>query len=106
MNPALQAIQQRRGALRTSFAEQDGRMFIAQTQDCTQIAEWTKEQQAIGATGTADMKHAARIPDVILNQYMNEHGVSYQELMRDPAHIRRIVNDPKNAAFRIWKGRV
>lgn len=106
MNPALQAIQHRRGALTTSFAEHDGKIFIAQTQDCTAIAERTKRLHNDGAHGSADMKHAATIPQVILEKYMNKHRVSYAELMRDPVHIRRICNDPDNAMFRIWKGRL
>jgi hypothetical protein len=107
MNPALAAIQARKTRdLHTSFAEQDGKLVIAQTQDCTPIAERAKALHNAGAFGSSDMKHAATIPDVILNKYMNEHKVSYQELMNNPEHIRRICNDPDNAMFRIWPGKL
>lgn len=107
MNPALAAIQARKTKeLQTSFAEQDGRLFIAQTQDCTPIVERTKALHNAGAFGSSDMKHAATIPDVILNKYMNEHGISYQELMNNPVHIRRICNDPDNSMFRVWPGKL
>lgn len=105
MNPALRAIQQRRaGELSTHVGELDGKLVIAQSQDCTGIAEWAKVQQNAGLHGSSEMRHAARIPDVIINAYMNETGVTFAELMRDPVHMKRICNDPKNAAFRIWKG--
>lgn len=106
MNPALAARLARRSGVHTSFAEQDGRMVIAQTQDCTPITERTKALHNAGAFGSSDMKHAATIPDVILNKYMNEHKVSYQELMNNPEHIRRICNDPDNSMFRIWPGKL
>src|SRR6478736_4477735 len=104
MNPVLQARMQKRNLdhVRTSLVEQDGKLVIAQTQDCTAIAEYAKQQQAIGNVGSSDMKHAAKIPEVILNKYMNEHGVTYHELMTNPVHFKRICNDPANAAFRIW----
>jgi hypothetical protein len=109
MNPALAARMSRRAtqrALKTSFAEHDGRLFIAQTQDCTPIAEHAKALQSAGMHGSSEMRHAATIPDVILNKYMNENGVSYAELMRDPVHIKRICNDPDNKMFRIWPGKL
>lgn len=109
MNPALAARlarRNKRGALTTSFAEYDGKVVIAQSQDCTPIAERAKALHNAGMHGSSDMKHAASIPDVILEKYMNEHRVSYAELMSNPEHFRRICNDPDNRAFRIWPGRL
>lgn len=108
MNPVLAARMQKRSLdqVQTSFAEQDGKLIIAQTQDCTPIAEWAKEQQAVGNYGSSDMKHAAKIPNVIIEKYCNEHGVTFAEVMRNPAHMKRICNDPANAAFRIWRGQL
>jgi deoxyribodipyrimidine photolyase len=108
LNPVLAARQQKRqqDQLRTSFAEYDGKLIIAQSQDCTPIAEYAKQQQAIGNVGSADMRHAAKIPNVIIEKYCNEHGVTFAEVMRNPVHMKRICNDPANAAFRIWKGKL
>lgn len=106
MNPVLGARLTRRNGLTTSFAEADDRIFIAQTQDCTPIAERAKSLHNAGQFGSSDMKHAATIPDVILEKYMNEHRVSYQELMNNPEHFRRICNDPDNKMFRIWPGKL
>lgn len=107
MNPVLAARMARRdGALHTIFAEADGRIFIAQTQDCTPVVKRAQALHKAGMHGSSEMRHAASIPMVILEKYMNEHRVSYQELMTDPVHIKRICNDPDNAMFRIWPGRL
>jgi len=52
------------------------------------------------------VKHAARIPLVIVEAYCNTNNVSFADVMTDRAHMKRIVEDPANAAFRIWKGRL
>lgn len=109
MNPVLAARLARRtspGGVTTSFAEHDGKIFIAQTQDCTAIAERAKALHNAGEFGSSEMRHAATIPDVILEKYMNEHHVTYAELMTNPEHFRRICNDPDNKMFRIWPGRI
>jgi len=92
--------------LSTTFAEQDGKLFISRAQDCTPIAEDAKRRHNAGEFGTGDMRHAARIPNVVIEQYMNDNGVSFAEVMCNPQHMKRIVEDPKNSAFRIWKGRL
>lgn len=90
--------------LRTTFKEQDGKLYIAQSQNCTAIAEDAKRRHNEGHHGSSEMKHAARIPHVIIEKYMNETGVSFMEVMGSSVHIKRIVENPDNAAFRIWKG--
>lgn len=90
----------------TTFKEQDGRLFIGRSQDCTPIAEDAKRRHNEGRHGSSEMKHAARIPNVVIEAYCNETGVSFEQFMADPAHIKRVVEDPKNDAFRIWKGKL
>lgn len=92
--------------LHTSFHEQDGRLIIANSQDCTPIADYAKAQHNAGYHGSSEVKHAARIPLVIAEAYCNTNGVTFAELMTDTKHMKRLVEDPANAAFRIWKGRL
>jgi hypothetical protein len=47
-----------------------------------------------------DMKPVAEIPGVVVEQMMRDGS------WNDPAAIKRWLNDPQNACFRIWKGRV
>lgn len=90
----------------TRFIEQDGRLVIGRSQDCTPIAEDAKRRQNAGEFGSGDMRHAARIPNVIVEAYMNKHGVTFEQVIADPVHMKRIVEDPDNSMFRIWKGRL
>ena len=84
----------------------DGKMFVGRTQDCTPILEDAKARHGAGAYGTSDFKHAARIPNVIIEKYCNDNNILFQEFCNDPAHIRRLCNDPDNKLFRIWPGRL
>lgn len=90
----------------TRYSFVDGKMIVQRTQDCTAIAEWCKEQCAIGNVGSSEMRFVGRIPDVEIEAYLNETGVSYADFIADPEHMRRMLNDPTLADFRIWKGKI
>lgn len=90
----------------TKFAEQDGRLFIGRSQDCTAIAEDAKRRHNAGEFGSSDMKHAARIPNVIIEKYLNDTGVTFEAFIADPIHIKRVVENPDNSMFRIWTGKI
>jgi len=91
-------------ALSTTMAEQDGRLIIASSQDCTAIAEWCKRQHNEGNHGSSEMRFVGRIGNVMIEKYMNETGVTYAEFMAEECHIKAIMQNPENADFRIWKG--
>jgi hypothetical protein len=94
-------------ALGTKFHFHDGNMTVQRTQDCTPILDLCKEQQATGNVGSSEMKLAARIPNVVIENYCNVNGVSFQEVMAPKSpHIKRMLNDPDLAGFRVWRGRV
>lgn len=94
------------GAVQTRIVEQEGRMFVGRTQDCTPIAEQAKALHNAGLHGSADVKHAASIPFVIVEKYCNDKGITFEEFMNGDKHIRAVLNDPSNDMFRIWKGAV
>lgn len=107
MNPALAAAQKYRASktgISTKIIASGEVAGIMRTQDCTAIAEYAKAQHNGGYHGTSEVKHAARLPFVIVERYCNDNGVTFQEAMRDPVHFRRMCQDPKNKDFRIWKG--
>jgi hypothetical protein len=79
---------------------------IERVQDCTPIAEYAKAQHNAGFHGSSELKHAARIPNVIIEKYCNDHNIEFSEFMRNREHMRRVLNDPSLAAFRIWPGKV
>jgi hypothetical protein len=92
--------------MQTRLIQQDDRLIIANSQDCTPIAEQAKALHNAGEHGSSEMKHAARIPQVMVEKYCHDNGITFQTFMNDPAHIKRMLNDPANEMFRIWKGRV
>lgn len=93
-------------SLGTRYHFHDDKMVVQRTQDCMPIVERCQTQQAEGITGSGEMKLAASIPFVILEKYCNDHSLLFSEVMQNKEHMRRILNDPDLALFRIWKGRV
>ena len=92
--------------LQTKIAMQDGQMFVGRSQDCTAIAEYAKSRQREGHHGSSEMRFAASLPYVIVEKYCNDNHITFAEFMGNREHIKRICNDPDNAAFRIWPGRL
>jgi len=83
---------------------QDG--IIERVQDVEPILETCKAFHNEGLHGESDMKHAARIPNVIIERYLNDNHITMQEFMNNEEHIKRLLNDPSLSHFRIWKGRI
>lgn len=92
--------------MQTGILVQDGQMVVSNTQDCTPIAEYAKAQHNQGMHGTSEMKHAARIPMVMVEKYINDNNITFAEWTRDKAHIKRMLQDPALAHFRIWPGKI
>lgn len=95
-----------RGALQTVVAYEDGKLITGSVQDCTPILDDVKARHNAGQFGSSEMKHAARIPNVVIEQYCNVNGVAFEECMSNPVHVRRMLNDPELQGLRIWPGRV
>jgi hypothetical protein len=91
--------------LDTRIFTQDDKLVVGRSQDCTAILEDAVRRHNEGHHGTADVKHAARIPNVIVEKYCNDNGISFHEFMGDEVHIKRLVQHPDNSMFRIWKGK-
>jgi hypothetical protein len=87
-------------------AQEEGKLVQGTMQDCTPILEDAQERHASGQHGTSDMRHAARLPTAIVETYMNLHGIDLGEFLRNPVHVKRMLNDPDLKGFRIWGGRV
>ena len=75
-------------------------------QDCTEIAEFCKEQRAMGEVGGSEMKHAACIPEVMVVAYCNVKGITFRDFLTDRSHIKAMLSDPTLKDFRIWQGNV
>lgn len=73
-------------------------LTIETVQDCQSIVDAAKEISE--HTPGKDMRHVAKIPEFVLAQAMREGWLHDKKKWRDWA------NNPDNAAFRTWKGRL
>lgn len=94
------------GPVQTRMHEEDGKTIFERVQDCTPIAERTKALHNEGFHGSSEMKHAAKLPFVLVERYCNDNGITFHDFCNGQEHIKRMLNDPSLSAFRIWKGAV
>ncbi len=94
--------------VRTLGLVEDDKLVIHRVQDVEPILERAKTLHNEGACWSQDREfvHAASIPNVIVEAYCNQHGITFEEWMGNEEHQRRVLNDPSLGHFRIWKGRV
>ena len=64
------------------------------------------ENHNAGNFGSKDMRYLGEVTPMMLQRYCDKTGVRWDEAMQNPAHFRRILNDPENSAMRVWKGRL
>lgn len=54
----------------------------------------------------SDMKLAMSVDGTVILDWCNKRGVTWQQFMSDSALQVRFLDDPTNAPFRVWKGRI
>ena len=84
----------------------NGTLTFETVQDCTGSAERAQRMHNEGVHGSSDMKLAATIPNVFIDDYCNRNNITFHEFIKNREHIKAILNDPALAYFRIWKGKV
>ena len=90
-----------------AFSDDDNdRIVIVQSQDVAAIVDDCKARSNEGFHENGVGKHVARVPNVVVEHYLNVHGITLREFMADDTHIRRLVNDPAFADLRIWQGTI
>lgn len=80
-------------------------LVIRRSQDCTAVLESCTARRNEGIHGSAELKHAATFPPVIVELYLTQKGISFNEFVTNPEHGRAMLNDPALSGFRIWQGR-
>lgn len=80
--------------------------ILNRIQDVEPVIQYAKDARSIGATGSSEMRHAARVPAVLVESYCNRNGITMHEFMANDDHVSRLLNDPAIAPFRIWQGKV
>lgn len=102
----MKTVLQSAGGVSTVIGLEDGNLVTGTVQDCTPIVERAQALHNAGRHGSADMRHAATLPMVVIEKYCNDHGITFDEWMRDRVHIRRMLNDRSLSFFRVWPGQV
>lgn len=92
--------------IQTKVTETQGEHFIQRTQDCTPIAERCQAMHREGMHGSSEVKLAASIPNILIEKYCLDNGITFRDWMTDETHMRRMLSDPALAHFRIWPGRL
>jgi hypothetical protein len=99
-------IEQAGGVKSVVQLNHDGSLTTGTIQDCTAILDNAKAKHNEGLHGSADLKLAASIPFVVVEQYCNTNNITFQEFMNSQDHKKRLLNDPNLSGFRVWGGRV
>lgn len=69
--------------------------------------DYCQARQNEGFHGPAsDFKLRASIPAILVEHYCKTAGISLHEFMTNREHVKRMVNDPDLAYFRIAPGRM
>jgi hypothetical protein len=73
--------------------------------DLDTLATYCREKSSAHKSG-GDMKHVASVDGTVILDWCNKRGLTFGQFMRDEAIITQFLDDPTNAIFRVWKGRV
>jgi hypothetical protein len=94
------------GLIKTYVSFDGDDMTQNRVQDVEPILDACAALRSIGAVGSREMKHAAKLPNVLVEDYINIHGITPHEFEVNPEHLRRLLNSSAFASFRIWQGKV
>jgi hypothetical protein len=93
------------GDVTSYMAHEDGKLITGTIQDCTPILAEAQELHRTGQVGSSEMRHVAKLPVSLVETYCNQHGITFADWLKDPAHARRMTQDPDLSGFRIWDGK-
>lgn len=90
----------------TGLGWEDGLLHVKNVQDVEPVLNACKAMSEQVDKQSKDMRLAASIPMVIIEQYCHLKKITFEEWQRNKEHIRAVLNDPDLKAFRVWPGRV
>lgn len=86
--------------------ETDSVLNVVRSQDEQPIIDTLKDMRDAGCTGSQDMRFAGHLPFLVVEKYLQQHGISMREFILDDTHLVRIMNDPDYKMLRVWQGRM
>lgn len=85
------------------------KMIVATTvdkRDLQALADYCAAQRSMGGGNGKDDKLAMSVDGWVINDWCVKRGITFAEFMRDRKIQTRFIEDPDNAAFRIWQGKL
>lgn len=82
----------------------DGQMVVNRAADVEPTIDFLSGMRQMTDGKGREFWWIGEIPNVIVEKYLNENGVTFQEFMQDGAHARRILQDPDYKKFRVFEG--
>jgi hypothetical protein len=87
------------------FFNDDG-YVVQREQRVAGIVDYCKARHNEGRHGFKDFKLMGKLPEEMVNHYCAVNKVSFREFLKNPEHVKRMINDPALADFRIAPGRM
>lgn len=89
----------------THYDDQEERIYIQRVQDVEPILKKIQaEKLSVRDVEGLGVK-AGTIPGVVVEEYMKETGITFNEFLSDDIHVRRLLLDPDYKKLRVWEGR-
>jgi hypothetical protein len=94
--------------IHTKYHDNGDGFVIERLQDVDPILTSVKQHKEVQTGKPVDGLgyFAGRIPSVIVEKYLNEFGITFNEFISNNVHVTRILNNPDYKRFRVWEGRV
>ena len=86
--------------------EGDGTVVVQSLQYVADHVDYCKARANEGHHGFSDFKLKASIPVTVVEAYCTHNRITLREFFRNKEHVKRVVNDPALADFRIAPGRM
>lgn len=91
---------------RTSFIDTEDSLIVRHDMRFDGLVDLAKSMSNEGIHGSKDMKLVAIFPPGLPEKCCEMWGISWAEFWSDQKWVKRMLNDPDLAAFRVAPGRV
>ena len=95
-----------RGWIQEVDAKNEQIVHSADKRDLDALAEHCAALRSVGATGSKDNKLVMHADAFTIQAWCDVRGVSWAKFWNDNELLTRFIDDPDNAAFRVWDGRL
>jgi hypothetical protein len=82
----------------------NGSLVIERNERFDGLLDTCKALHNEGLHGASDMPLYAAVPGILIEDYCNRNGVTFSEFMANQEHVKRFLNDPALAYFRVKPG--